>query len=466
MDAKKRKWLEIGILAAVSLGIVISYISLCFNQNIWTDEAFTVDMLNHYKTYGAIAAYTATDVHPPLYYFILKFVTDFTGVNFQVIKFMSVVPMLGMFLLGVTYVRRRFGFRVALLFLLMTAAIPCSMEYAIQMRMYAWCMFFVSLAAFAAFDAYETGRIRSYAGLIIGSVCAAYSHYFAFAAVLWVYFILLIALLVRKRGKQLAFWGASAGISVLLYLPWIPYFFKQISGVSNSYWIPEITGKVIREYFDWIFASDYPGVTLGCQIVCTIAIVWLIVDLIRKHEKEQFAALFALLIPVLVILTGIILSKLIRPIFIIRYVISAIPLLCVMLAIMYGKLHKAAYSVLVILLCLLFVMDYKDTYYDEYQATSTQKTLDYLEENMGEGDVIVYNYKIYDFIYGCYFTEDKLIYVEDLDYSANYEHIWFFNTVYNPVPNQELLLANGWTYQYVGDYGIEQNDFWLYEMVR
>ncbi len=459
---------KIVFLSVISLAIAGAYVSLCFNQNIWTDEAFTVDLLNHKKTFGEIAAYTATDVHPPLYYFILRCFVAVFGVHFPMIKILSVVPMLLLFGLGITYVRKRFGARTACLFILLTAAIPCTMEYAVQMRMYSWCMFFVTGCAFAAWDAFGRDKIKSFAFMGICGVCAAYSHYFAFVAVLWIYGFLFLALVFCRRGKALLKWLVTAALSAIAYIPWMPYFAGQIRGVSNSYWIPEITAGVVREYFKWIFESRYPAVTLVCQILFALAVAGLAGMLIvhRGRCRNDYAALFSLLVPVLVVLTGVALSKLIRPIFIIRYVMPAVPLLCFFAALVFSKIGREAGGVLLAALVFLFVSDYRETYYDEYQATYTDATLELLSEQMGGNDIILYNYKLYDFIYQCYFDDDRLVYMEDMDFGADYDRIWFLCTVYNPMPNAQVLSDNGWSISYVGDYGIEQNEFWIYVMSR
>lgn len=463
--SEKTKIIFLLVIALVITGL---YVSLCFNQNIWTDEAFTIDLLNRQHTFGEIAAYTATDVHPPLYYFILKCFVALFGVHFWLVKLLSVVPMLLLFALGITYVRKRFGARTACLFLLLTAAIPCTMEYAVQMRMYAWCMLFVTGCALAAWDAFEREKTISFVLMGLCGACAAYSHYFAFVAILWMYGFLFLALAFRKRGKALLKWLAMAVLSAAAYIPWMKYFLYQIRGVSNSYWIPEITPAVIRDYFRWIFASDYPAVTGLCQLLFAFAAAGLIGLLIahRGKQRRDHAALFALLIPVLVVITGVALSKLIRPIFIIRYVMPALPLLCLSAALVFARLSREVCAVLAAALLCLLVLDYQTTYAVEYQSTNTDATLALLHENMGENDIILYNYKIYDFIYQCYFDADQLVYMEDMNFAADYDRIWFLCTVYNPMPNAQVLADNGWSISYVGDYGIEQNEFWIYVMSR
>ena len=82
----------------LSIGIVmlINSIRLCFSSDIWYDELFTVGMAEH--SYGELVSFTAKDVHPPLYYCIVKLVLDLCKLvnpsadSVIVIKCVSVLP--------------------------------------------------------------------------------------------------------------------------------------------------------------------------------------------------------------------------------------------------------------------------------------------------------------------------------------------------------------------------------------
>ena len=53
-------WLLIGI-SVIMLG---KSLMLCFSNDIWYDELFTVGMIEH--SYGDLIAFTARDVHQPM----------------------------------------------------------------------------------------------------------------------------------------------------------------------------------------------------------------------------------------------------------------------------------------------------------------------------------------------------------------------------------------------------------------
>ena len=135
------------------------YLSLCFNNNIWTDEGYTIDLLRNCKTFQEVCNFTAEDVHPPLYYLILKIFTDRFGIHLLLIKILSIVPMFLTMVLGATVIRKEFGFRTALFFILTMGTLPCTMEYAVQARMYTWAIFFVTLCGLEAYRTATQGKL-------------------------------------------------------------------------------------------------------------------------------------------------------------------------------------------------------------------------------------------------------------------------------------------------------------------
>lgn len=457
---------EYGLLWLLIAGFGVVYLSLCFNNNVWTDEAFTIELLKEYRSFWEIAAYTARDVHPPLYYWILHPFAQIFGVHLLLLKVLSIVPMLLTMVFGITFVRPRFGFKSSILYILMTAVIPCSMEYAVQVRMYSWALFFVTACGIFALQAYERNKKTDWLWLILSGTAAAYTHYFAFAAVLWIYGFLFLALCLRQR-RKLAGWLVSAVVSALLYLPWVFSLVRQVRNVSESYWIAEITGEVILGYFDWLFEMDLPYATLMFQILFAIALVRVVWLFIRGRErKDMIPALLALLVLIGTAAAGIVISNLMRPVFIARYLLPCIGLLALFFAVAMRDLDRKAYCALVVL-CLMFgLLDYKKTFHQEYRATYTAQTERFFEENLGENDIIAYNFKDYGFIYEYYWDKEKLQYVEEVDLGRNYDNIWFLDTHFNPEFSQEELAAHGYTMTYIGNYGIEHDEFKIYRIAK
>lgn len=134
----------------------VLYASLLFSHNIWTDEAFTIQLLK--KNLAGIIEGTAIDVHPPLYYLYLKLWITIFGNSLIAMKIASLLPMTGTLILGATVVRKRFGDVTALFYILFLACIPCTMEFSVQVRMYSMAIFFVTVCSLAAYDVFMEGK--------------------------------------------------------------------------------------------------------------------------------------------------------------------------------------------------------------------------------------------------------------------------------------------------------------------
>ena len=61
---------KIKLFYVIPLLFVLLGCLMCFNDTIWVDEAFSVEMVKH--SFIEIIKLDALDVHPPLYYLIYK----------------------------------------------------------------------------------------------------------------------------------------------------------------------------------------------------------------------------------------------------------------------------------------------------------------------------------------------------------------------------------------------------------
>nr|MCR4705047.1 hypothetical protein [Lachnospiraceae bacterium] len=136
MNGKYGKKAEAFAPALIAGIVFLLYLSLCFNRNIWTYEAFTIELLK--RDFAGIVKGTAIDVHPPLYYLIAKVWILVFGSGLVSLKLISILPMILVIGPGAYAVKSLFGLKEAILFQLFFVAIPCTMEYAVQIRMYSW----------------------------------------------------------------------------------------------------------------------------------------------------------------------------------------------------------------------------------------------------------------------------------------------------------------------------------------
>lgn len=458
-------------MLGLALLFFLCYLSLCFNNNIWTDEAFTIELLH--SDFAGILKGTASDVHPPLYYLIAKCFTLAFGDSLLCLKLVSILPMFLCMSWGALIVRRRFGLRAAVLYSILLGVIPCTMEYAVQVRMYSWAIFFLTFMALWAYEAYLEQGLRFYAGIVLTSVAAAYTHYFAFVSAILIYGFLFLALLIGKR-RELLKWLLSVIASLVLFAPWMPYMELQVKGVSRNYWIEEITGETVKAFFPFLFDMGIPGTTafwLGFLALSLFFAIRMMLSARTGQKEEAGAGLFALLcllVPVGTALTGITASALIRPVFIVRYLLPCMGLLALFLAITLSRYaDKAVYGALLLCFLCAGLVDYKQSVYREYEWTHTAETEAFLDAHVGERDIIAYNYESYKFIYDYYWSDEEKVLWQGMDLdNTEYENIWLLDTIYWPTPTEEYLAEHGFQKTFMGNFGIEHNDFKIFRITR
>lgn len=461
-DSIKKNMGKILILGTVAF-FTILYFSLIFNKNVWTDEVFTFDLLR-YDLRGIVEK-TAEDVHPPLYYFYAKIFELISPQNIQIQKIAAILPMAAILVYMGVVIKKEFGEAQAFLSILFLACLPCTMEFAVQIRMYSLALFFVTLAGIEAYRAYIHEDIKHWIFMGIGVLGAAYTHYFAFVSVCFVMFFLLVAILISKK-KLVKKWLICSLVLLIGYTPWLPSFVKQYTSVRESYWIPPITGEVLKSYITWTFGLELvKGAEIAYLILLTIVFVWACMGI--KKKGIRFAIL-CMLVPTATTVSGVLISLTKSPIYRDQYVLPALGLLATYVGIVCAdKLKsKAKYLVVLFVLFMLFsgAVQYKECFRQEYKSSYIDKTMEFFEDNLGENDYVIYNYRAMGFVYKFYFPEDRLIYVEDFDLSSDYDNAWFLYTLNNwPVTENDCINYN-LGMEYLGVYGIEHNDFDLYRI--
>ena len=461
---KKKDFISADFFIVVLITVMtILYVSLIFNRNIWTDEAFTMDLVNSNSITGIIKG-TAVDVHPPLYYLIAYIFVAIFGTSFQVYKIVSIVPMILTMLLALIYIKPWFGRKTAILFILFFNAIPCVMEYGVQVRMYSWCIFFISLAALSAYGYYRFQSKEHLLFLTLAALCACYTHNFAMISAVFIYMFWGISLIIRERKVHLK-WLVSGIIISVLYLPWLLVLYRQTNDRVGNYWISNINKETILGYFGDIFGSGIPYSTTMFVILLFFSIV-LFIGCIGYDKNIGLFGIMLFLVPILTAFFGIMFSILVTPFFVARYLIPCVGLLALGFALAFRNEKGYTY----ILLCLFLVCMIGNSYYKnykmEYLSTNVDELLLYMDENMGNKDVIIYNFEKFGFIYECYFDEEHLVFLEDFDFGDEYENVWFFDSCCTPWLPVSTLNAYGLSREYIDTFSIEHNEFQLHRIHR
>lgn len=321
-----------GLLAAAAC----VYFFLALDTSVWADEAYTFAMLGH--SYREIWRITAADVHPPLYYFLLKLLTSPFGGKMLPVRLFSTVPYLLILAVGGWQGRRLFGVRTGLAFMLLFFLFPFGRGFAAEARMYSLAALFVFLNALFAYRCLISDGWKNWAGFAAAGVCAAYTHYFALVSVGILYGLLLIAILLRDR-KRWTKWLLASAATVVLYLPWLKSFLSQLAyKVNNEYWIEPIGLNTVIGYFREVFgANGMATYFLFSGGLYLAVLVWI---LLRGEKRDRLVCLCALAVPAGTAAVGLLASVLVRPVFIARYLAPSAPLLVFFMAYALGRMER------------------------------------------------------------------------------------------------------------------------------
>lgn len=290
------------LFICLSTGMLGRSILLCFSRDIWYDELFTVSMAEH--SYGELIRFTAADVHPPLYYMIVKFFSDLCklivpGAGTVIpAKLVSTLPYLLLLLYSVTWIRKRWGIFTGGLFLFCVTAMPQLPAYTVEVRMYGWALLFVTAAFWHAHGCLTENRRYCHGiALVLYGLAAAYTQYFAAVAVGMVYLYLLVMFLCRDR-RRLREWICYAAVSVVGYVPWLFALARQISAVRESYWILPLTWRSLGGCVKFLMKPAFMNEVLNTVLAVVLfamyvavvgyAVLSAFVSKNRENEKKLY----------------------------------------------------------------------------------------------------------------------------------------------------------------------------------
>lgn len=306
--------------------IILLLVYAAFDTSIWVDEAYTMRIVQH--SIPNLIRITAKDVHPPLYYIIVKLLLMVTGVTdiykgVMVARFVSLLPLAIMWTFSFTYIRKYYGEMAGALFAICLTIAPQMIVTALEIRMYSWAMLFVFVSFLMTARLMLEDKIEMSAVVVLGVsiLCAFYTHYFAAISVAIVVIPCFVYSIFYKRKLIIPFL-VMAIVDVILYFPWLIVVFNQIKTVSQDYWIPPITKKVLKRYFWYTFQMDESSFGIATGIILVIvSIICFIFSMRNRKQMSYCVALLGMMVTPLTAFVGVVVSLLLRPIFVERYLI-------------------------------------------------------------------------------------------------------------------------------------------------
>lgn len=380
--------------------LAISKLNLCLN----VDEAFSLMITN--TTYSNTTYLTAVDVHPPLYYYILKFFTDSLSIlNINPIfsgQILSIFPPLILLIISVTKIRKEFGWLTCGVFAISIVSMPRFLFYATLIRMYSFAMLFVTLSFIYMYDLIKEFNIKSLVLLTIFSILASYTHYYGAISVFCIYLMLLAHYLFISREHFIPTF-ISAITCVFAYIPWLFTVFNQINTYKGIYWIGKINFNSIVNMWIFIFSSKTTSsIIIGMLLFCCI-IILIYIFIIQKKSLKDIYAFSGLKLPVLTFLIAVLISIFIMPLFSERYIFPVLGAFWLGFSILLSRNFDKKKIFVPILIILI--------------ATSCINTLYFVNIS----DCAINNYEKYDSLV---FSNNDIIIFDDLQMKLTFER-WF-----------------------------------------
>lgn len=338
----------------VSLGFLLAIVALAAglrfagigSESLWLDEATSLILAQNPP--AQIVALTAEDIHPPLYYLLLRAWLVF-GTGEAAMRSLSavigVLTVLALYALG----RELSGRLTGLLAALLLAVSPLHVFYSQETRMYALVTLWAVLSSWLMVRALRGGRWPAWAGYAGAVTLGMYTHYYmgfiVLAQNLCVGYLWLRGWLDRAMVRR---WIAAQAAWVILFAPWVPTVIRQVRGGGGG-WIEQAVGRpglraladtfiaftigTLRERFPlWLRRGSYVAYALA---LAGAAWAMLRPAVSGRRGSDAWTPAERVLLPALLSVVPLGLVWLIaqaRPIFSLRYLLPFLPAFCLLLA--------------------------------------------------------------------------------------------------------------------------------------
>ena len=383
-----------------------------FGNNFWGDDAYTANVVQH--SVSEIIDIASTDAHSPFYYLIVKGFCEVFGYSDWTYQFSSYVPYLILMVLTLTLVRRWFGTQTAILMSVMLSAVPISVNYITEVRMYEWALLFVFSTTLAAYAFCQRQNVLNAVLLVIFGVMSAYIHLYSLLSAGMIA-LAVVAIMLLKRRFAIVIGACIAGvIAVIPLLDKARYVFDS---VSENFWIERLPYP--HEFIGYAFGDvlmTIPAI-FGFGFIVTV-MLWELgksagpIDqyMIPKEGGRHLTQIGCLMILVLTPfvftnLFGFSVSLFTRPVFVLKYAFSVLAGLWLLAGVCMTRFKpesKALIKFLAVLLVFAVPISGYNLGCEAVQCVDTADLLDATGDISGDNaitDYRAFSYSVLEFYY-------------------------------------------------------------------
>ncbi|MEX1997526.1 MAG: glycosyltransferase family 39 protein [Candidatus Andersenbacteria bacterium] len=273
-------------------------------RSLWFDEAFSWRLIQF--PWATMIERAAADVHPPLYYIVLKTWGTIFGTSLFALRFFSVLAAGAT--LALAYLFTAYAFRTRAAGLLAAALLALAgfqIQFAQEARMYTLGTALALLSSWLLLHALRARpeRLSWWLGYGVATAAFAGIHYYALFSIAAQVLFIIVYLCIATRGRigeilqwRLTWYTGLAGIvSLSLYAIWIPTFLRQNAQVQDAYWIPKIGGWSIPDTA-YRMLMPTPGIpphqgalaiTVALLPLAAVLLGWLLLGLTDRNPQRR-----------------------------------------------------------------------------------------------------------------------------------------------------------------------------------
>jgi mannosyltransferase len=297
------------LVAILAAGAFLRFHDLS-SQTLWLDEAFSWQMVQF--PWDEILRHTTEDVHPPLYYFLLKGWIALVGDSVFAMRFLSSLLSLLQLVILFAFCKDltetscaesgggRAASGVALLATALAALSVFELEYAREVRMYPLGGLLAVSSSWLLWRALHraTPSFRLWAAYSLSAIALTYTHnYGLFTVAGHGLFVAALTIWRGRRGPsavRLREAGVALAVVALAYTAWLPVLLRQRDRVVDDYWIPRLSVGTVSGVVEQVFAGGwYLKPAVAGIAAPSVAVAVLVLFVIGGRLRDAYVALLA-----------------------------------------------------------------------------------------------------------------------------------------------------------------------------
>lgn len=408
------------------------------------DEAFTLRLIQH--PINEIIKLDAMDVHPPLYYILLKIFFNITFIN-HFSPFLQII-MARIFSLGIFFITlillsyllsKLLNKKISIKILLGSILLPLTLYYITNIRMYSLAALFITCELLFIYKFNSNSKNIYVFVLTFFSICAAWTHYFSavIAGILLLYNF--IDAIIYKQKKYIIAYLSSGIVFFISFLPWIFISLTQVKNISNNYWITNniynYIGMFCYQRLSELVGFNFSNIFSILMIILFFCIIFSTLKSINNCQYKKYYRMI-LITFLSTIFIGFLLSIIIRPIFVPRYaypifiifIIFNLPILITYFKNENRKIIKITFSI------LIGIGTFSNLIFGAYNIPKDYQIINYANK-LKEDKTIYLNNNTPKLLLSYYFSDKTVITSnDDLKYTVQSDKL--FHEIY---PNIKFI---------------------------